>query len=190
MSSAKIEDYEAVSVYPLHEAEREDLLLSMRECVFMWSTKDGWPVGVVMSYLWQDGRFWLTLGAHRHRVAAIRRDPRVSICVSNGVGSGGGRTATAKGRAIIHEDRATKDWFYPAFARRLRPDAEQARAFEQMLDSPIRIVLEVLPEKWISYDGLKMAADTAGKLPPEAKGPLLSSDAERLPRELERRGLA
>ena len=58
-----------------------------------------------------------------------------------------------------------------------------------MLDSPLRVVLEVTPEKFITYDGVKMARDTAGKLPDEEKGPALSVDADRLPREIERRGL-
>lgn len=187
---SRTEDLEAVSVYHLTPAEREELLLSRTECVFMWATKDGWPVGVVMSYLWQDGRFWLTLGAHRHRAAAVRRDPRVSVCVSNGGSSGGGRTATAKARVIIHEDRATKDWFYPRFAARLRPDPQQAQQFHQQLDTPLRVVLEVVPEKWITYDGSKLIADALGRLPEEARGPKLSSDTERLQRELERRGLS
>ncbi len=186
-----IHDYEAVSTYPLDPDKREELLTTHRECVLMWGTKDGWPVGVIMSYLWAEGRFWLTLGAHRHRVAAIRRDPRVSVCVtSTGTPLGGGKTVTVKGRAIIHEDRETKDWFYPAFAGHLNPDPAAAAAFVTMLDSPVRVVLEVIPEKWITYDGAKMFADAAGMLAPEARGPRLSSDAERLPAELKRRGLA
>lgn len=186
-----IQDYEAVSTYPLDPEKLEELLSTHRECVFMWGTKDGWPVGVIMSYLWKDGRFWITLGAHRHRVSAVRRDPRVSVCVtSTGTALGAGKTATAKGRCVIHEDRETKDWFYREFAAHLNPDPAAAAAFAQMLDSPVRIVLEVVPEKWITYDGAKMFADAAGQLPPEARGPRLSSDAERLPRELKRRGLA
>lgn len=185
-----IKDYEAVSTYPLDPDKLEELLSTHRELVFMWGTKDGWPVGVIMSYLWARGRFWVTMGAHRHRVAAIRRDPRVSVCVtSTGTPLGGGKTVTAKGRAVIHEDRATKDWFYTAFANHLNPDPAAAKAFVAMLDSPVRIVVEVIPEKWITYDGAKMFADAAGQLPPEAKGPRLSSDAERLPAELKRRGL-
>lgn len=190
MSGARSEDLEAVSMYHLTAPEREELLLSRTECVFMWATRDGWPVGVVMSYLWADGRFWLTLGAHRHRTAAVRRDPRVSVCVSNGGSRGGGRTATAKGRAIVHEDRATKDWFYPRFAARLRTDPGQVEQFQRLLDTPLRVVLEVVPEKWITYDGDKRVADALGRLPDEARGPKLSSDTERLQRELERRGLA
>jgi general stress protein 26 len=187
-----LQDYEAVSIYALDDEDREALLRRHAECTFNWSTRDGWPMGVIMSYLWRDGRVWLTAGAHRHRIAAVRRDPRVSVVVtSTGTKLGPGRSITIKGRCIVHEDRETKDWFYPAFALHLnRGDEQAARSFERFLDSPMRVILEVVPEKWITYDGAKMALDSAGKLPPERKSPPLESDTLRLERERKRRGLA
>ncbi len=142
-------------------------------------------MGVIMSYLWHDGRFWLTAGAHRHRIAAVRRDPRVSVVVtSTGTELGGGKTVTAKGRCVIHEDEQTKRWFYPAFAAHLNPDPVGAADFQRMLASPIRVILEVIPEKYITYDCAKMFLHAAGKISDEALGPKLSSDAQRLPAEL------
>jgi len=184
-------NYEQVSIYGLDDAAREKLLSEHNECTFMWSTRDGWPIGVIMSYLWKDGRFWLTAGAHRHRISAVRRDDRVSIVVtSTGTRLGGGKSATAKGRCVVHEDRETKDWFYPEFSSHLYAhDAGAAENFCKFLDSPLRVVLEVIPEKWIVYDGVKMFLDQAGKLEDKDKTPLASSDAERLPREIAKRGL-
>jgi general stress protein 26 len=186
-----IEDYEQVSVYALDDAEREALLRTHAECTFNWATRDGWPMGVIMSFLWKDGRFWLTAGAHRHRIEAVRRDPRVSIVVtSTGTKLGAGKSITAKGRCTVHEDAETQAWFYPAFARHLYPEENAARAFEKKLASPLRVVLEVTPEKWITYDGVKMFLDSAGKLPAGRKSAPQSSDVVRLARELARRGLA
>lgn len=185
-----VQDYEQVSVYALDDAQREELLAGNAECTFNWSTRDGWPIGVIMSYLWHGGRFWLTAGAHRHRIEAVRRDPRVSVVVTSaGTKLPAGRSITAKGRCAVHEDAETKRWFYPAFASRLYPKPEAARAFAAKLDSPLRVVLEVAPEKWITYDGVKMFLDAAGKLPAGQKSPPRSADATRLARELERRGL-
>ena len=76
------EEHEVVSIYPFTDETREELLSKASECVFNWSTKDGWPVGVVHAFVWRDGRGWITCGAHRHRVSAIRRDPRCSVVVS------------------------------------------------------------------------------------------------------------
>ena len=134
---------------------------------------------------------WLTAGAHRHRISAVRRDPRVSIVVtSSGTAVGAGKTVTLKGRCTLHEDRETKDWFYPAFAGHLYSKPELAKPFEEMLDSPLRVVLEVAPEKLITYAGHKMFAHAAGKLDEAQLGEPKSSDSERLAREIERRGLA
>jgi general stress protein 26 len=188
--AAQIHNYEQVSVYGLDPDQREELLRSAQECVFNWSTKDGWPVGVIMSYLWRDGRFWLTAGAHRHRIEAIRRDPRVSVVVtSTGTKLGPSKTITAKGRVRVREDAETKAWFYPALASRVR-SGDAAKQFAEFLDSPLRVILEVTPEKWITYDGEKMALDTAGRLPPERKSEPASSDRERFAAELKRRGLS
>ncbi len=144
-----------------------------------------------MSYLWRDGRFWLTAGAHRHRIEAIRRDPRVSIVVtSTGTSLGPSKTITVKGRARLREDAETKKWFYPALASMTqRGDPVATKTFAAFLDSPLRVIIEVAPEKWITYDGAKMALDSVGKLAPEKKGSPKSSDSVRLAAELKRRGL-
>ena len=75
------------------------------------------------------------------------------------------KSITVKGRVAIREDAETKAWFYPAFSDHLRPgDPEGSQAFQTMLDSPLRVVLEIVPEKFITYDGAKMMAHTAGTL--------------------------
>ena len=58
-----------------------------------------------------------------------------------------------------------------------------------MLDSPLRIVLEVVPEKWITYDGAKMRAHSEGTLDPSELAEPLESDTVRLNAELTRRNL-
>ena len=80
---AKTDDHEIVSIYPFSDTEIEQLMNNSNECVLMWATKDGWPVGVVHAFVWRDGKIWITFAAHRHRAAAIRRDNRVSVCVSS-----------------------------------------------------------------------------------------------------------
>lgn len=184
-------NYEKVSIYPVDPEVREKLLGTQIECVFNWSTRDGWPMGVIMSCLWARDRMWLTSGAQRHRISAIRRDPRCSVVVtSTGTVLGPGKTVTIKGRCTIHEGRETKDWFYPAFAAHLSPDAASAEDFRVRLDSPLRVILEVIPEKYISYDGIKMFQHSQGNLDESQLGEAKNSDTERLERELARRGLS
>ena len=157
------ENYEDVRSYTMDDDILERLLGEQTELNFMWGTKDHWPVGVFMSFVWRDGSFWVTLSAQRARMRAIERDPRVSVAVSSvGTSLGRQKSATAKGRVIIHDDDATKAWFYPALAKRVMPNiAPVQRAFVALLDSERRVVLEVVPEKWITFDVSKMKADTA-----------------------------
>ena len=103
-----IDDYERVSIYGLDLETRERLLTTQRECVFNWCTREEWPMGVIMSCLWHEDRMWLTAGAHRHRISAVRRNPKVSVVVtSTGTELGTGKTVTIKGKCHIREDDET-----------------------------------------------------------------------------------
>jgi len=162
--SDDVSDYEDVTIYPLDDGDEQSLLDAATECTFIWATREGWPVGVIMNFVWHDGRFWLTAADQRKRITAVRRDDRVSICV-NGTGfSEGGRTVTYAGRCVVHDDTPTRSWFYKALATKLMGDTPTARGFEQFLDSPRRVVLEVTPERRIGFDGRKMMGATAKKL--------------------------
>jgi hypothetical protein len=157
------ENYEDVSVYDLDADVEEELLLAHNECTFIWANKEGWPVGVIMSYIWREGRFWLTASAQRARISAVRRDPRVCIVVtSTGSPLPRNKAITWKGICTVHDSREVKDWFYPDFATALRGDDPARRdPFVEFLDSPRRVVLEVEPTQRIGYDGAKMGAATA-----------------------------
>lgn len=157
------ENYEDVTVYGLDEDVEERLLLAHDECTFIWSNKEGWPVGVIMSYIWRNGRFWLTASSQRARISAVRRDPRVCVVVtSTGSPLPRNKTVTYKGMCTLHEGRDVKDWFYPEFAEALfGSDPVRRDAFASFLDSPRRVVLEVTPVQRIGYDGAKMGRATA-----------------------------
>ena len=186
----KAENHEAVSIYYLDPEDRDALLLEQKECVLNWCTQDEWPMGVIHSYIYRNGKIWITAGAHRHRVSALRRNPKTSVVItSKGTSMGAGKSITIKCRCEIHEDKAIKDWFYPELAQALRGTAEEVAAFEKMLDSPLRIVLEITPEKWITYDGAKMRDHTQGTLDPARLAKPLESDAVRLQKEKAKRNL-
>ena len=71
----------------------------------------------------------------------------MSSTVSRAEGSPAG-SITIKGTAILHEDQETKDWFYPALAAKVNPrSADAAAGFAAFLDSPLRLILELVPEK-------------------------------------------
>lgn len=152
------DDYEDLSECALTPEVEREMVEALNECVFMWTNAKGEAFGVVMSYLAKDGTLWLTAAEQRKRIAALRRFPRAAVCI-NGTGTrfGGGKTVTYKGSCVIHDDRATKDWFYPQFARHLRPDDEHgASVFQRFLDSPHRVVIEFVPDYSLSFDSRLM----------------------------------
>ena len=166
LTGPNAEDYEDVTAYVLDDDVEEQLLLAHNECTFIWSNKEGWPVGVIMSYVWRRGSFWLTASSQRARISAVRRDPRVCVVVtSTGSPLPPNKTVTWKGLCTIRDDRAVKDWFYPELAVALRgPDPVQRDSFVEFLDSPRRVVLEVEPVQRIGFDGAKMGKATAAWL--------------------------
>lgn len=191
---SKATDHESVSIYQFNEAEIDEIMSKTPECVLNWCTKDQWPVGVVHSFVWAKGKIWITFAAHRHRAAAIKRNPQVSVVVS-------GRTsddetcpqgqACCKGTAEFHDDRETLTWMYRLLAKKVSPDDKAGEDdFYSLLDSPLRTVISVTPVKWITFNSAKSAAHRAGELDESELSAPLSSDTERMPKELEKRGLA
>tara|TARA_R110002072_G_scaffold22079_2_gene77535 strand:- start:120 stop:626 length:507 start_codon:yes stop_codon:yes gene_type:complete len=163
MSDTDKASYDDVSIYELTPERERELLEKQIEAVFMWANKAGHPIGVIMNYIYHDGRIWLTATSQRARIKAIKRDPRVSVTVSSmGTDMGPGKTITYKGSVIIHEDQATKDWFYPAMAELLNGyPATSVEAAIEMLDTPLRVILELVPELSIKFDGDRVAAMSA-----------------------------
>jgi len=157
MAEAKMRNYEDVAQFKLEAGALERLLSMQTECTFCWRTADGWPIGIIMSYVWRDGQVWMTASSQRPRVGAVKRDDRVSVVVSSAGTSLPPQTVTIRGRCRILEDAAAKEWFYPALAEVLIPgNAVRQQRFVTMLDSPRRVVMAVKPEKLITFDSVKM----------------------------------
>ena len=168
-------DHEDVTPFVLDEEREYELRALQKECTFIWTNKAGEPVGMIMNYLdTPDGHLWLTGSEQRVRFAAVKRDPRTCVVITSlGTAMGGGKTVTYKGHVILHdkEDRKIKDWFYKAFAEKMKADMGEAkvRQFIRLLDSPRRVVMEFIPNKKIAFDGDKhRAADNPLEMEPEA----------------------
>lgn len=152
------DSYEDVSTFRLSDDRERALLDAQTECCFMWTTKEGDPVGVIMNYVVRDSRFWITCTRRRKRVAAITARPRVALAItSRGTKIGVSQAVTYKGTAIIHDDEETKAWFYPALAARVRPESEDRRqAFVHHLSTEGRVVVEIVPDGRIGFDAEEM----------------------------------
>lgn len=156
-------DYTDVSDVGVDDEKRADLYEAQTECSVLWSTLDGWPVGVLHRYVWHHERFWVTCMPNRKRVAALRARPQSSVIVSSeGTWLGGDVTTTVKTLATVHDDPAVRAWFYPALARRVRNSEPEQAEFLRRLDTEGRVVIELAPVAWITYDGVRLESSLRG----------------------------
>jgi general stress protein 26 len=145
----------------LDDRDRLELLTTQTECSFVFLNKEGWPAGVIMSFIYEDEKFWLTAVEGRPHVYAADRDERVSIIVSSAGKLPGRRMVSVRGRVKVHRDRETIDWFLGEFTQRLQP--EDPHSWRKLLDSPQRVVFEVAPvSKPVSHDQRKIPGNGRG----------------------------
>jgi general stress protein 26 len=157
-----IENNEDLRGTGLDRAAQAELLATQSECTVVFAAPDGWPSGVVMSFLEADGKLWLTSAEGRAQTRAIATDPRISIIVSNaGTALPGRRMLAIRGTCRLLRDAETKAWFYPRFAAKLAPGGEEA--FMRLLESPKRVIFEItIAAVTLSHDSRKMAGDGRG----------------------------
>lgn len=155
-------DYEDLTSMRLDENDLTDLLRAGGECVFNWTTRDGYPVGVVVAFVYDDGRFFTTCAERRKRVPALRDRPQSAIVIN-----GGGKTATFKGDSVVHAPGdpgfdELKTWFYQRLSRLdERPEDPYRQAFARFLDSPNRVIIETDARLVVGFDTTKFHAFTA-----------------------------
>ena len=161
-SNYHVDSYEDVSMFTLSGEREQALLDSQTECTFMWSTKAGDPVGVIMNFVFRDDAFWLTCTRRRKRVPAIEARPRVAVAISSsGTDIGISQAVTYKGNAEVFDDRVTLTDFYPVLAAKVRPGNPSAQeAFVAHLDSPGRVVIRIAPDARIGFDSEAMFANS------------------------------
>lgn len=150
-----MQGYEDVTLYRLTPEREQELVEKQLECNFIWTNREGHGIGVIMNYVARDGSIWLTATRQRARIKALQRDPRASVVISSmGTDMGAGKQITYKGHVKLHDDQATKDWFYPAMGAIISPyPSPTVEAAVEYLDTPLRVIIEFIPEKSILFDG-------------------------------------
>lgn len=131
-------DYEDLTSMRLDDQALHALVSAGGECIFNWTTTDGYPVGVVVAYVYRHGKFWTTCAERRKRVPALKKRPQSAIVINRG-----GKTATYKGDSVVH---AHGDPYRIAFTR--------------FLDSPHRVIIETDARLMIGFDTVKLAEFT------------------------------
>jgi len=154
-------DYEDLTSMRLDDEALNGLLNGRGECIFNWTTRDGYPVGVVVAYIYENGKFFTTCAERRKRVPALRARPQSGIVINSG-----GKTASYKGDSIVHAHGdptfdAVKSWFYPRLSLLdVRPDDPYCQSFAKFLDSPHRVIIETDARLVVAFDTAKFHSFT------------------------------
>ena len=155
-------DYEDLTSMRLDDKSLSTLVGPGGECIFNWTTTDGYPVGVVVAYVYRDGKFWTTCADRRKRVPALRKRPQSAIVINRD-----GKTASYKGDSTVHASgdegfETLKEWFYATLSGlQMHRDEEYRRAFAKFLDSPHRVIIETDVRLVVAFDTMKFAKFTA-----------------------------
>ncbi len=149
-------DYEDLTEMRLSDDDLAKLVGGGGECVFNWTTTDGYPVGVVVAYVYRHGKFWTTCAERRKRVPALRKRPQSALVINRK-----GRTASYKGDSTVHAPgdegfEELKTWFYAALSGTEHEGVgEYAENFAKFLDSPNRVIIETDARLVVAFDSEK-----------------------------------
>ena len=103
-----------------------------------------------LTYLFERDAFWVTSFRNRPRVDRLIADPRSTVAVSSaGKPLAHGRMVSARTSAVVHDDVATAEWFYPQFCDMAGLDAA-------VLARQDRVIIELRPQAWNSFDANRM----------------------------------
>lgn len=155
-------DYEDLTSMQLDQSQLDEQLAEVGECVFNWTTRDGYPVGVVVAFVYHEGKFFTTCAERRKRVPALRARPQSAIVINEG-----GKTASYKGDSIVHAAGdpgfdELKTWFYRRLSRLdIDPDDAYRQSFAKFLDSPHRVIIETEARLVVGFDTAKFRTFTA-----------------------------
>lgn len=154
-------DYEDLTTMRLDQAAIEEMLNAGGECIFNWTNKEGYPVGVVVAFVYQDGKIWTTCAERRARVPALKTRPQSGVVIN-----AGGKTASFKGDSIVHANGddgfdELKTWFYKRLSRLDKmPDDPYVQSFAKFLDSPHRVIVETEARLVVGFDTAKFHSFT------------------------------
>jgi hypothetical protein len=156
MSGDEQVDYEDLTSMKLDDEALHQLLSAGGECIFNWTTKDGHPVGVVVAFVYHDGKFFTTCAERRKRVPALRTRPQSGIVINSA-----GKTASYKGESIVHANGdpgfdELKEWFYRKLSGLDKRSGDAyTQSFAKFLDSPHRVIIETDARLVVAFDTAK-----------------------------------
>jgi PPOX class probable F420-dependent enzyme len=132
-------------------AEQLALLSRMRNGTLATTAVSGGPHLGPVWYLWDGAQVRISTPGSTRKVADIRADPRVALCVDDQVA---GEYLTIYGTATIVDDRRVTEITEPLLLAYLHPDEAAARWARINADGS-RVVILITPERTAGRQGVR-----------------------------------
>lgn len=157
----KLEQLRVATDYPLENDEFELLFRENAYCEMAHVNKRGYPVVTPMFYVIKNDHLMMSsIKKYRHKVHHLENNPKMTVSIHNdGTNVRHQKAILIMGQAKIHDDDAMMreiHWMIiDKYFFELTTDEEREAAFKAV-HTPLRCIIEVVPEKIMTWDLGKM----------------------------------
>ena len=157
----KLEQLSVAQDYPLEIEEFDLLLRENAYCEMAHVNGRGYPIVTPMFYVIKDDNIMMsTIKNYRLKVGCLKENPKMSVTIHNdGTNVRHRKAILVMGQAVIHDDdelmREIHWKIIDKYFFELTTDEERETAFEAV-HTPLRCIIEVIPEKVMTWDLGKM----------------------------------
>ena len=147
--------------YPMEQDEFELLYRESAYCNMTHTNKRGYPIVTPMFYVIKDDNIMMsTIKNYRLKVGCLMENPKMSVAIHNdGTNVRHQKAILVMGQAKIHDDDAFMreiHWMIiDKYFFELETEEQRQTAFEAV-HTPLRCIIEVVPEKIFTWDLGKM----------------------------------
>jgi general stress protein 26 len=158
---ARLEQLNVRTDYPMEQEEFELLYRNNAYCNMGHVNKRGYPVVTPMFYVIKNDNIMMsTIKNYRLKVGCLTENPKMSVAIHNdGTNVRHQKAILVMGQAKIHDDDAFMreiHWMIiDKYFFELETDEQRQTAFEAV-HTPLRCIIEVIPEKIFTWDLGKM----------------------------------
>ncbi|HJL57033.1 MAG: pyridoxamine 5'-phosphate oxidase family protein [Arenicellales bacterium] len=157
----RLEQLNVATDYPMELNEFELLYRHNAYCEMAHVNKRGYPVVSPMFYVIKNDNIMMsTIKNYRLKVGCLKENPKMSVTIHNdGTNVRHQKAILVMGQAVIHDDdelmREIHWKIIDKYFFELTTDEERETAFEAV-HTPLRCIIEVIPEKVMTWDLGKM----------------------------------
>jgi len=157
----RLEQLNVRTDYPMEQEEFELLYRESAYCNMAHVNKRGYPVVTPMFYVIKNDNIMMsTIKNYRLKVGCLMENPKMSVAIHNdGTNVRHQKAILVMGQAKIHDDDAMMreiHWMIiDKYFFELETEEQRQTAFEAV-HTPLRCIIEVIPEKIMTWDLGKM----------------------------------